>query len=491
MVILAGFTPAVPVVFAAVFVYGGIRRWPKLAAAAVWAVALAAVQLLPTIELVGHTEALRRHQVFGLTGGMLWQGFVSMIVPNAYNARDAHGFALPHNATFHYLFSSLTAVALALYARHARLALFTVLFAVLTLGFNLPGVAALYAWIPGAIRSAVYFEYFSFPFLLGVSMLAAHGAAKLPGRWAGIACGVAVAEMLWLNSGLLYHAMPLKDSPAVTHKSFEGSAETLLRLRMLTGRSPPPQRIEIYDDSMGWAHSAPIMRVFTVSGNDPLVIARYQAVRALYGAARYNQPRYMELDNLDSPLPGMLNVGFVLSWSPGKISHPGWPKETDLPGHVAVRNTRVLPRFYLVPSVKRPGSMEESMRLLGDPEFDPAKSAVVEGEVTPQGGGTVRVVRYGPSVAEIDVDAEAQSFLASSETHYPGWQAKVDGRPVEILMTNGAFRGIPVPAGRHQVVFEFLPNWRLGALISALALTLFVARSMIASYRSSGERRHS
>ena len=58
-----------------------------------------------------------------------------------------------------------------------------------------------------------------------------------------------------------------------------------------------------------------------------------------------------------------------------------------------------------------------------------------------------------------------------SDSYYPGWRAAVDGRPVPLLRTNVLLRGVPVPAGRHQVRLWFDPlSVRLGFALSALAL---------------------
>jgi uncharacterized membrane protein YfhO len=58
-----------------------------------------------------------------------------------------------------------------------------------------------------------------------------------------------------------------------------------------------------------------------------------------------------------------------------------------------------------------------------------------------------------------------------SDSYYPGWRAAVDGRPVPLLRTNVLLRGVPVPAGRHQVRLWFAPlSVRLGFALSALTL---------------------
>ncbi len=465
MSILAGFTPVVPVVFATVFAYAGARHWRRLTVASIWAVGLAAIQLVPTLELLPLTRGADRYKEFGLGGGMLWQGFLSLVSPFANGAREGK-LTLEHNATFHYLFSSVTAVGLAIVSLRWKTGLIAAAFGLVTLGFNTPVIATLFPLVPGPIRSAIYLEYFIFPVLFGLALLAAYGAERLPGRWAAAACVAAVAELMAFNSGIVFNARPKSDEPAITTREFEGSRETLDNLRAMLARSRPPARIEIEGDSMNWISSAQITRVPTASGNDPLGLDRLQSVRQLYATPRYGFVRYLEPAMLDSPLPAMLNVGYLLRWWPGKIDQPAWLAEGPLPGHNVYRNTGVLPRFRLAPRVVAAASKEESLRLLGDAAFDPASVAVVEGGARSEAGGFVGVDRYQARRVELQVEAEGPSFLVTAESHYPGWIASIDGRPVEIRMTNGAFRGVEVPAGKHAVVFEFHPRVWPGAAIS-------------------------
>lgn len=48
-------------------------------------------------------------------------------------------------------------------------------------------------------------------------------------------------------------------------------------------------------------------------------------------------------------------------------------------------------------------------------------------------------------------------ILVLLDAAYPGWTATLDGRPVEILIANEAFKAVVVPPGTHRVVFEFRP----------------------------------
>jgi uncharacterized membrane protein YfhO len=91
-------------------------------------------------------------------------------------------------------------------------------------------------------------------------------------------------------------------------------------------------------------------------------------------------------------------------------------------------------------------------------------------------GGTVRVLSETRQQVVVETESSGPSYLATSETHYPGWSARIDGRPAPVYYTNVAFRGVPLPAGRHRVEFEFhCPRARTGAAVTALALLAWAA----------------
>ena len=66
---------------------------------------------------------------------------------------------------------------------------------------------------------------------------------------------------------------------------------------------------------------------------------------------------------------------------------------------------------------------------------------------------------------------EHEGFILLNEIYYPGWKARVDGKPVEMLRSDSIFRTVYVPAGIHRLEFDFHPNhFQTGAAISLLAL---------------------
>ncbi|PDV99812.1 hypothetical protein A9Q02_00955 [Candidatus Chloroploca asiatica] len=100
--------------------------------------------------------------------------------------------------------------------------------------------------------------------------------------------------------------------------------------------------------------------------------------------------------------------------------------------------------------------------------------------------GTAQIIDYQPDKVEIAVETSAPALLVLSDAYFPGWRALVDGVETPILRTNYAFRGVPVSAGVHNVIFIYNPiSFKIGFLITIsslgvlvlLAATLFVSRN--------------
>jgi hypothetical protein len=71
----------------------------------------------------------------------------------------------------------------------------------------------------------------------------------------------------------------------------------------------------------------------------------------------------------------------------------------------------------------------------------------------------------------IQNEAPAPSLVVISQSYYPAWQARVDGRPARIWRANYAFQALEVSAGRHQITLVYEDRMLLaGAVLSGLGL---------------------
>jgi hypothetical protein len=160
-------------------------------------------------------------------------------------------------------------------------------------------------------------------------------------------------------------------------------------------------------------------------------------------------------------------------------------------GYVAAfENKSVLPRAFLVPAsgVKVFPKFDDQLAVLRDPDLDPQKTAVVSRlpdglkvEEHPPAGisglpptTNVEITASGINDIKLRATTPSASVLILSQTHYPGWKAEVDGKKTEVFPVDIALTGIQVPAGLHEIRFDFLPlSFEIGAALTlASALTL-------------------
>jgi uncharacterized membrane protein YfhO len=55
------------------------------------------------------------------------------------------------------------------------------------------------------------------------------------------------------------------------------------------------------------------------------------------------------------------------------------------------------------------------------------------------------------------VTLDRPGLLVISQTYYPGWQAAVDGQPVQLWRADAVLSGVYLEAGEHQVTLAYRP----------------------------------
>jgi len=96
----------------------------------------------------------------------------------------------------------------------------------------------------------------------------------------------------------------------------------------------------------------------------------------------------------------------------------------------------------------------------------------------------VSALAWSPN--SIQIDAQGPGLLVLSEIAYPGWLARLDGRPVRAETVAGLLRGVELPPGKHQVVWTFVP---LSVIIGLGLWALGVAIIVYSTFRPSGNCR--
>jgi hypothetical protein len=153
-------------------------------------------------------------------------------------------------------------------------------------------------------------------------------------------------------------------------------------------------------------------------------------------------------------------------------------------GTTLSRSRTALPRAFLVQKAQVV-SDAEALKAVRDPAQSFRHTAwLATGEPLdrPPCEGNAQLMESTARGVELAVDACDESYLVLSDSHYPGWQATLDGASTPIHRANFALRAVRVTAGSHRIRVEYAPrSFHVGLAVSLLALgglvaALFVAR---------------
>jgi hypothetical protein len=92
---------------------------------------------------------------------------------------------------------------------------------------------------------------------------------------------------------------------------------------------------------------------------------------------------------------------------------------------------------------------------------------------------TIELIKNANDIVTYKTKASATQFAVFSEIYYDkGWNAYIDGKLTPYAKVNYVLRGMPIPAGEHEVVFKFEPKshalgWTLTSIASIIAILLF------------------
>jgi len=90
-------------------------------------------------------------------------------------------------------------------------------------------------------------------------------------------------------------------------------------------------------------------------------------------------------------------------------------------------------------------------------------------------GNTIKIINYEPEKIKLEIENNENNWLLANEIYYPGWQAKIDDKPIKIYQANYTFRAIQIPKGKHTVEFTFKPkSFIIGKIISSITLLILI-----------------
>jgi len=96
-----------------------------------------------------------------------------------------------------------------------------------------------------------------------------------------------------------------------------------------------------------------------------------------------------------------------------------------------------------------------------------------------QTAGNASVREHSARHIGVSVSAAGPGMLVLSELFYPGWEARVNGKPVPTYEVDGGLRGISVPQGDSLVTDDYAPrSVMLGGILSGLTFALTLAAAI-------------
>lgn len=99
----------------------------------------------------------------------------------------------------------------------------------------------------------------------------------------------------------------------------------------------------------------------------------------------------------------------------------------------------------------------------------------------PEQDQSATIKEYRANEVVIEADTPTEDTLILTDLYYPGWKVYVDGQPANVELIDGMYRGVKVPAGKHEVIWTYQSGWFLiGATISCMTLLILL---MIAHFR--------
>ncbi|HUF17400.1 MAG TPA: hypothetical protein VMS12_05075, partial [Thermoanaerobaculia bacterium] len=167
--------------------------------------------------------------------------------------------------------------------------------------------------------------------------------------------------------------------------------------------------------------------------------------------------------------------------------------KSDGPAHL-FRRASALERIFLVPAsaAEVVATDAEALERVLSPSFEPRNEVIVTGlpsqlqlQAIPQANGeTVRMrvisIQRGADAFTAQVETSVPAIAVFSDIHYPGWKARVNGRPAELLLADYAFKAVLVPPGSSVVTFMYDPaSFKVGLVTSLAALSILILLTTI------------
>jgi len=89
---------------------------------------------------------------------------------------------------------------------------------------------------------------------------------------------------------------------------------------------------------------------------------------------------------------------------------------------------------------------------------------------------SIQLTVFTQGEMEFAYSAKKESFLVVADAWHPRWKASIDGTETGVFKTNGVFKGVLIPEGRHvlKLYFDTTP-YQPGIFVSLVSATIFLS----------------
>lgn len=155
------------------------------------------------------------------------------------------------------------------------------------------------------------------------------------------------------------------------------------------------------------------------------------------------------------------------------------------------RATTYLPRAYMVYDARILTDSANIFRFMQSDGFEPARTVVIDSDpgfpvqdTSYHTDWQAEFTNYSLNAMALNVSTPKDGFLVFSEIYYPGWVARVDGTEQTIYRADWNQRVIPMRSGSHHVEMHFeSPTFKRGTWITLITLALCVVGTVSPSLK--------
>jgi hypothetical protein len=219
--------------------------------------------------------------------------------------------------------------------------------------------------------------------------------------------------------------------------------------------------------------------LYTAGGRTGFTVTSYARFMQLAVKDEDEGPRGERPAKLRPAYRDFLNIRYLISDE--EMTDESLKLLATLEGAFLYENEKASARAFFVEGLIAASDEEEAFRILTEREVDFSKEALIEGApkelpADAASGAGIVLGTMSPNRVSFEFEGlEKEAFCVVVESYYPGWRAFADGKEIPIYRTNGAFRGVFVPAGTHSLVMKFsVSNFRLALVLSLFFVVAFL-----------------